>query len=387
MSEYKGFDFWDYVLIIIKHKVLLITLGFFVLVSSYISIRFFVDEEFDSEALIVSVESDQLGGITSLLSSFSDLPIGIPGITSGGNYDMFTTIIYSRTNLEKIVEEFGLYDEYGQETMKETLKELASKIVAGDTKEGSYQITVRSTSPQKSVEMTNFIIDKLNTTMIELNIAKSRENRLFLEKRYAEIKEKLRNVEDSLVLYQNESGILLAEDQAKTSFEIYSQLEAELAAKQIESSVITKLYGEDSPNTQGAKISVTELEKKLSDLKSGKDESQLLLSLKNLPERSMQYLRHFRDVTIYNKMLEFIIPLYEQSRLEEQKQMPLVQVIDKPVPAEKKSYPPRTIFSIIFTSIIMLFVLSFIIIREVLKNSGNPKVQQIRRNLFSRQKA
>ncbi len=384
MSEYRGLDFLDYVIIIVKHKVLLITLGIFVLVSSYLSVRFFIDEEFDSEALIVSVESDQLGGLSSLLSSFSDLPIGIPGISGGGDYDMFTTIIYSRTNLRNLVDEFGLFEEYGHETMMETLKELTSKIIAGDTKEGAYQIVVRSTSPQKSVDMVNYIVKNLNTTMIELNIAKSRENRLFLEKRYNEIKEKLKDVEDSLVIYQNESGILLAEDQAKSSFEVYSQLEAELAAKQIESSVMIKLYGEESPNVTGIKLSVEELEKKLADLKSGKDGSQLLLSLNNLPEKTMQYLRHFRDVTIYNKMLEFIIPLYEQSKLEEQKQMPMLQVIDEPVLAEKKSYPPRTLFALIFTSVIMFFVIAYIISREVLIHSDNPKVQEIKENFSLR---
>lgn len=63
MSEYRGLDLLDYLVIVVKHKILIITMGIFVLISSYLVIRFFIPEQFDSEALIVSSDSDSMGGL------------------------------------------------------------------------------------------------------------------------------------------------------------------------------------------------------------------------------------------------------------------------------------------------------------------------------------
>lgn len=384
MSEYRGLDLLDYLVIVVKHKILIITMGIFVLISSYLVIRFFIPEQFDSEALIVSSDSDSMGGLSSILSSFSDLPIGIPGLSGGGSTDRFTTIIYSRTNLDKIIAKFNLFEEYGLETMKETRKNLVSSIEAEETAEGAYRIGVRASSPQKSADMANFIVSELNTTMLELNTAKSKENRHFLERRYLEVKQNLRNAEDSLVVYQKESGIFLAEEQAFASFEAYSKLEAELATKEVEATVLGKLLGSDSPLVANAKIAADEFKRKLDRIKSGKDKAGIILSMNDLPKRTMNYLRFYRDVEIYNKMLAFIIPLYEQARFEEQKDIPLLQVIDEAVPPQKKSWPPRSLFALFFTIIIMMFVIAILIIRESLQNTTNPKVKFIMQNVYKK---
>ena len=113
------------------------------------------------------------------------------------------------------------------------------------------------------------------------------------------------------------------------------------------------------------------------ELKQGKSNSNLILSMENLPTRAMTYLRHYRDVEIYNKMLEFIIPLYEQSRFEEQKDIPLIQIIDKAVPPQKKAFPQRTLLSIVATIIILIIIALFIIAKEYFSLSDDPKIRQL----------
>jgi capsule polysaccharide export protein KpsE/RkpR len=326
-------------------------------------------------------ESDQAGGLASLMKSFSSLPVSIPGLKSGTDTDVFTTIIYSRTNLKQIIEKFGLYKKYGYDTMEETVKELAGNIKADETKEGAYAIVVRDKSSQKAADMVNYIVDLLNQSMIDLNISKSRDNRIFLEKRYDDIKERIRLAEDSLVYYQKKSGIFSAEDQAKTSFEAYAKLEAELASRQIQSGILEKLYGDSSPVVEAAKISVKEYQEKLNDIKNGKEKSDVILALKNLPQSAMSYLRLYRDVEIYNKMLTFIIPLYEQARFDEQKNMPVLKIIDKGIAAEKKAFPPRMLLSLLFTFMILTITLGVLVFKDRVSSSTNPKVIQIRQGI------
>lgn len=386
MIENRSFDILDYIILVLKKKKIFISLTIFLLAASYLTIYFFVPVEWRSRSLVVLSESDQTGGIASLMRSITSLPVSVPGLKTGSDTDVFTTIIYSRTNLEKVIQKFGLFEEYGDDTMEETVKELTDNIKADETKQGAYEIYVTASSPQKAADMANYIVDLLNTTLIDLNISKSRDNRIFLEKRYDDVKNNLKAAEDSLVFYQKKSGIFYAEDQAKSSFEAYAKLEAELASKQIEYSVLEKLYGKTSPLVESAGISVKEYESKLNDIKSGKDKNGIILALKNLPANAMNYLRYYRDVEIYNKMLTFIIPLFEQARFDEQKNIPVLKVIDKGVPAEKKAFPPRTLLSIAFTLIILLIVFFVMVLKERLGNSKNPKILIARNYLFSGKK-
>jgi uncharacterized protein involved in exopolysaccharide biosynthesis len=88
----------------------------------------------------------------------------------------------------------------------------------------------------------------------------------------------------------------------------------------------------------------------------------LFVPFKDVPELGLQYLRLYRDYEIQNKLLEFILPLYEQAKIEEQRDVPVVQVLDRAVPPEKKARPFRTLIVVsVFASALTLFVvLSFI---------------------------
>ena len=386
MIESRNFDILDFVILILKKKKLLISITIFSLIISYVSIYFLIPPQYDSRALIVISGNEEPNGLTSIMRSLSNLPISIPGLKTGTDTDVFTTIIYSRTNLVNVINKFDLYKEYGFHTMEQTIKELSNNITAQETKEGAYEIVVRNKSPKKAADMVNYIVGLLNKTLVDLNISKSRDNRFFLQKRYEDIKMKLQLAEDSLVYYQQKTGILFAEDQAKTSFEAYAKLEAEIASRQIQYSILSKLYGESSPLAEAAKITRDEYVQKLNEIKSGKEKSDVILALKNLPKSTMNYLKHYREVEIYNKMLTFIIPLYEQARFDEQKKVPVLKIIDKGIPAERKSFPPRTLLTLLYTLIILIITLTFLILKERITNSEDPKVKLLQHSLFRNKK-
>ena len=383
MAEYRGFDILDYIVLIVKWKKFFLVTFLISVVVVYLSIFFLIDERYDSSALIIPAENTDVSGISSLVKSFSKLPVSIPGLSgSETTTDIFTTIIYSRTSIVDLINKFDLLKEYKADNIDETIKIVSKDIDADETDKGAYKITVRASSAKKAADMTNYIVKKLNSTLIELNTAKAKENRLFLENRYTEIKNNLFNSEDSLVKFEKMSGLIFAEDQAKTSVEAYTKLESEVASKQIEVSILTKIFGENSPQVQQAKIAAEEYKNKIENLKSGKDKSDLLLPIDNLPQKAMDYLRYYSEVEINKTLMEFIVPLYEQSKFEEQKSIPYIQVIDKGVAPAKKSFPPRILLTAIITLFILMFSFIFIIIREKIIHTENDKVKFITRNIF-----
>lgn len=97
----------------------------------------FVPEKFDSTALIIPAEGNDVTGISSVMKSFSNLPISIPGLSgSEGTTDIYTTLIYSRTSIKNLVEKFDLKKEYVKDNIDETIKAVRKDIKADETEKG-----------------------------------------------------------------------------------------------------------------------------------------------------------------------------------------------------------------------------------------------------------
>ena len=108
----------------------------------------------------------------------------------------------------------------------------------------------------------------------------------------------------------------------------------------------------------------------------------MVISLEDLPENILAYYRKFREVEIQTKMLQFMLPLYEQARLEEQKEIPLLQVIDYAIPAMKKDFPPRTILTLLITFSIFMMLVLVLFITESPGWQNSEKISFIKKNMF-----
>ena len=386
MVEYRGLELLDYFVLIAKWRNKLIVIGLIILIMSYLSVYFLIPPQYKTKSLIVSQEDNSFSAMGMLSKGLSSLPLsslGFGGLSSNDNYDLFTTIIYSRTNLEHLLEKFDLMNDYGVDEIEKALKIVGKSIEINITDEMAFEIEVSASSPNKSAEMNNYIVSLVNDKVIEFNVMKSRNNRVFIGKRYEEIKAKLKQAEDSLGNFQKKEKLYNVEDQFKSIIDIYSTFEKELITKEIEKSVMEKMIDKNNFQLNFVNEQVDELNKKLGNLKTYGKKNSMLLSLETLPDKGLQFLRLFRNVEILNAMLEFIIPMYEQVKFEEVKDIPVLQIIDSAVPPEKKSYPPRTLFALIITTILLVILTLVLFILENLQKTNNPKIQFIKRELLS----
>ncbi len=382
MAEYKGLDLLDYIIFLVKWKKSLLVTFFISLILAYLFVYFFIPVKFDSEALIVSADNETFSPIGVLSKSLSGSPLsalGLGGLSASDKYDLFNTIIFSRSNLDDMIKEFDLKKEYKNDQIQQVRKILKENIETEVTDNNAFRITVSAGSPEKAADMTNYLVDKVNKSVIDLNVQKSRNNRQFLEDRYNEIKTNLSLVEDSLKNFQEKNNFYEAESQSKAVIEAYLGLESDLTTKQIELSIVKEVVGENSPQANNLKTTVNEFQKKLASIKN---DNKDFMSLDKLPENAMKFLRIKRQIEIYNSILEFLIPLYEQARFEEVKNVPVLQVIDYGTPPEKKSYPPRILFSILIALFVASIVYIILVIREVLSKTNNSKLIFIRQNLL-----
>lgn len=60
-----------------------------------------------------------------------------------------------------------------------------------------------------------------------------------------------------------------------------------------------------------------------------------------IPEVGVEYVRSLRDVKYYETIFELLAKQYELAKIDEAKNSSLIQLLDKAIPADRKSKPKR----------------------------------------------
>ncbi|MEW6510892.1 MAG: hypothetical protein AB1428_08045 [Bacteroidota bacterium] len=378
MAEPKGFSLIRYVEFLVRRKELLLLVFVASLVFSYAAIYVFIEEQFESSATLIPREEEIQSGAAGLLRNLRSLPLTLGGRSSRSDIDLYTTIIYSRSMLEDAIRAFNLAQVYGLDTsaidyMEKAVKRLTKEVTTKETPESAFLLTVRAGTRQRAADMTNFIVRRLNERIVELNSTRSGQNRAFLEKRIAEISSDLRAAEDSLRAYQERTGLLDVKSQLQGIIAAHTELETQLAAKQFQRGILERMYDKESPQVKEAEMQIDVYKRKLAELRAVGDPGSPLLPLQQLPAAAVEYLRRYRAVELNDLILEFVVPLYEQAKIDEKRDYPVLQVIDYAIPPAKKSYPPRVIFALVGACSITLIVYVILWIREGFRNGADPR--------------
>ncbi len=388
MSEKKKLGFWDLLVILVKWKRFFIFLFIISMILCYLAIYFFVGERFEASALLLPSNEQSTNSILSSLSSLKGLPLGLGNLGENSDVDIYNSVVYSRTLLNRVIDRFNLIKVYKIDTTsvdyhEQTLKQLRKSIDAGINDDGiTYNISVSAPTPVLAAKITNFIVKQLNEEIVTLKSRKAKDDRQFLEKRVNDVKDSLRYAEDKLEQFQKKTGMFEAESQTKAIIEQIAKFQAQIAEKQTEYLIYKKLYGNNSAQAANAEVVAKEFASKLKEIETGKDSINTLLALNKLPQNAINYFRLYENVQIYTTILEFELPLYEQAKFDEQKDVPILQVIDPAVPPEKRSFPKRTIMAFLITVVLMLISLIFILMRENKNLMNSDEYIYIRNNLF-----
>lgn len=362
--------FSDYLYILFKwKKILLINLSIVIIIATIIS--FIMPVNYKSTArLTLPPGNSGLGGLSGILSGSKNDAISLGaklfGMSSSSE-DLILGILYSRSSLTKVIEQFDLVNYYGipDNNLDLTIKAFLSDVLFEPNEYGLIEINVIHEDPKICAEIVNyfsFIVDSINT---KLNIENAYNNRLYIEKRFNKNIEDLKKAEEDLSKFQKEYGVFAVPEQIKIGVAAAGELEAQLAEKQI---LLYSLKNQVSSNSDlylGVKQEIEAIQKKISELNidnTVSGQSKLLIPFNEIPDLEIEYLRKYRELEIQNKILEFIYPLYEQAKIEEQKSIPTLLVVDKASLPQIK-YSPKKSFIIVFSFFIALFFHIVVILR------------------------
>lgn len=346
-----------------RKKILIFTLTGFLI--SIILFFFVFDPIFYSSGTVKTISSKlDLGGLIS-----SGIPdIGDLGDIAGSSgvakeLALYETILTSRRSLEELIIKFNIMEINEYKFMQDAVKDFRENVmeIKKDKVAGTLEIGVYDKDPQKAKEMSEFLIFQLNKINSELNIQNAKNNREFIEKRYDLAKLDLRKTEDSLEFFQNKYGIS-PDYQVQASLKANIELESEIKSEEIKLELLHKILSPDQPEIQTQTEKLKILKEQLNTLETSPFEESNL-NMKGSPKIVLNFLRLKRDLEIQNKILTTLIPILEQSKIQEKRDTPSVLVIDNPALPERKTKPKRLI-SIMFITILFFLTSSLYFISK-----------------------
>ena len=276
----------------------------------------------------------------SISSFINNLPFaGLGGGQASGQLNLYLAILNSSQIIKDVAKRFNLQKIYNAENMEATVRILQDNFSASINDDGSLTVSVAASTPfladqaeenearELCSEITNYFVQKLDEKYKSLRNEQARNNRLFIEKRYHQNLTDLQRAEDELKQFQKTQGVLLLPEQAEAALQAAADLYAKITTKEIEIAVLENYVSSSHNGLIRSKTELNELEAKFSQMKSGyveetaekdgQSDINLFVPLNELPEIAVSYFRLYREVTLQEKLLEFLLPQYEQMQLQD----------------------------------------------------------------------
>ncbi len=268
---------------------------------------------------------------------------------TGGGYEIYEDILESQTVASRLIAKYHLKDVYKVKNETNAEKVLESRTLIKSSKEGMIRITVQDESPQRAADLANGYMDELDQLNQGLAITSAGQERLFYEREMVKEKNALADAEVELQRSQEQTGLMIPDRQLQANVTAIETTRAQLRVRQVELGALLQGATAQNPRVVRLKAEIAGLEGQLRAMQSGGSGPDLATGIptSKVPERSLEYIRKLREVKFHETLFELLARQYETAKQDEAKTVSMIQVLDKATVPEHKSWPPRTLFTLL----------------------------------------
>lgn len=349
-ADHSGLGILEFLLILARRKKVVLGLPLAGAVLS-IAVSFMLPNVFKATTTLLPPQQSQSGAaaILSQLGGVANAAAGIAGIKNPN--DLYASMLKSRTVADKLVARFDLVKAYDVDSREQARRILAdnTSIVAG--KDGLITLDVEDKDKTRVAEIANAYVDELLRLTRTLAITEASKRRLFFEQQLQAAKDNLANAEAALKGAIDVKGVVSVDAESRAIVETVGRLRAQISAKQIQLNSMQAFVTPNNPDYRRVQEELASLKAELSRLESGDPHDD---SAPSQDTGGLQNIKLLRDVKYDQMLYELLAKQYEAARLDEAKDVSIVQVLDKAVVPEKKYKPKRTMIVFFSTALCSL---------------------------------
>jgi len=305
------------------------------------------------------------GGLSNLTSSILR--------SRSSAFDRFLVLLETHAVKKQVIEKFKLMEVYDTKgntyPMIDTIKELDANTNFETFEEGNMLIEVWDEDPARAMEMTEYYVSLINEYNIELSTTEATRFREYIEAKYKDTMGKVDSLQAQTVAFQKKYGVIEFTAQATEYMSAISMTTALLMESEIKLKMIAENAKETNPLYQRQLKEVNHLKTTLEEMYANTNPNDIILNFADMPEVSTQYVRLLAEAEILQEMLKYLVPIYENAKMEEVKAIPGLVVVDAPYLAEKKDKPKRMLIVVAATLSGFLLMMIYIALRELMRRN------------------
>jgi tyrosine-protein kinase Etk/Wzc len=370
----------DYAAVVWRHRWLIGGLCLIALVATLV-VSISMPKVYESTATVLAPKegagSGLLGGLAAASGLLQQVPgLSVPSLTP--NRDLIVSVLKSRTVAQAVVERFRLQERYRARYLEDAIKGLQGRTDIRVSREGVISVKVEDTDPQLAAQMANFYVEQLDTLVARFGTGEAGRQRVFLTEQLARAKTDLEGAEQVLRRFQERNKAIALQEQTRGAIEAAARLKGEIMASEVQLQVMRNFATEANPEMVALRRRLEEMKRQLGQMQYGDDASRLqspapgrdrrdfTVPFPKVPEVGLELARLTRDVKVQETLVTLLTQQVEQARLAEARDVPVVQVLDRAVPAERHSKPRLRLnlaiagVTSLFTGIFLAFFIEYL---------------------------
>jgi uncharacterized protein involved in exopolysaccharide biosynthesis len=300
-------------------------------------------------ALIAPKEGSGLLGGLAVASGM--LPQQMPGPSVPSltpNRDMLVSILKSRTIAQAVVDHFKLREGYRVQYLGDAIQKLQGATTIAVTREGVITIKVVDSDPSTAAEIANFYMADLDRLVAQYGMGEAGRQRGFLTQQLARSKVSLDAAEDTLRRFQEKNRAIVLPEQTRGAIDAAARLKGEITAAEVQLQVMRSFATDANPEVVALRRRIDEMNRQLGRLEYGDaatrqplapDRRDFSVPFARVPEVGLELVRLTRDAKVQETIVTLLTQEVERARINEARDLPTVQVLDRAVPAERHSWP------------------------------------------------
>jgi uncharacterized protein involved in exopolysaccharide biosynthesis len=130
-----------------------------------------------------------------------------------------------------------------------------------------------------------------------------------------------------------------------------AQTRAEIKSREVEMQAMRAYATDENPDIVRLQREIDTLRPQLTSRQNNQEHMPIGdtdVPAGRVPEEGLEYARKLREVKYHETLFELLARQFAAARIDEAKSAPVIQVIDRAVPPDNKSGPPRMLMTIGF---------------------------------------
>jgi tyrosine-protein kinase Etk/Wzc len=362
---------------IIFYRAPILKVTIFTSILLFLILLFVYPVSYEAPVTILPPEKNsQMGGLSGLLGG-EDLSSLMTSGMSNANAQLYMEMLKSRSASLYVVRKHSLVKFFDSKNEIEAANKLSEKLTIDLNKEGILKLSVNTSTSlfplftsqgdsikKLSAALSNSFVQSLDIINREKLSSKAKRARIYIESQLLQTKYLLDSAENSLMLFQKKNKTVSLPEQVKAAIDAAANLKTDIVKSEIELGLLQPNLSEDSKTLITLKSRLQELRNQYNKMEMGNQD--YLVAFKDVPEIGRELAQLVREVKVQNEVYMLLQQQYFKERIQENRDLPTIEVLDDAIPPLKAS-GPRLIYSTVLGGIFVFILMSLLFVASEMK--------------------